>query len=107
MSMRVYLSKLELYELRAAREIVDELIAQKEGEPQVVVWEVRDRDAALSARRDYMEAAEELMHWAEINAKAGNVDPHDGVLRLVPQVVPESEAELLVMPRHQGEPRDG
>lgn len=95
MGTREYLEKLDLDQLRYARDTAEEMIAEKEAEQKLVVWCLEDRDMILKtfSDADYVKAAEKLLEHARENAAfpPGNLRPRDKILQLRPKLVPASE----------------
>lgn len=102
MGTREYLGKLNLDQLRYARDAAEEMIAELEKEQKLVVWCLEDRDTRIDtfADADYVKAAEKLLEIARDNAASPqNMKARDKELHLVPIFVPESEyAEWVSVP---------
>lgn len=114
MGTHEYLAKLNLDQLRYARDTAAEMIAELEKEQKLVVWCLEDRDTRLEtfADADYLKAAEKLLDTARENAASPqNLKARDKELHLVAIFVPASEyAEwVAVTPSRseQLEPRNG
>ena len=94
MGTNEYLNRLDLDQLKYARDRANELIAEKENGQKLVVWCLEDRDTRLEtfADGDYVKAAESLLEKARQNAASlQNLPPRDKELHLVPIFVPASE----------------
>lgn len=95
MGTREYLAKLDLDQLRFARDAAAEMIAEKESEQKRVVWCLSDRDSTLEtfSDADYVKAAEKLLETARVNAAypPGKLSARDKELHLVARLVPASE----------------
>lgn len=67
MSTRAYLEKLDLDQLKFARDVAIELITAKEAEPKHLIWQVCDDYLALKhfAANDYLAAVEYLLNKAK------------------------------------------
>ena len=94
MGTREYLAKLNLDQLRYARDAVVEMIAELEKEQKRVVWCLEDRYTRLQTFSDaeYVKAAEKLLDTARDNAASQNgMKALDKELHLVAIFVPESE----------------
>lgn len=94
MGTREYLGKLDIEQLRYARDAAEEMIADLEKEQKLVVWCLEDRDMRLEtfADSDYVKAAEKLLQTARDNAASlRNMKARDKELHLVPVFVPASE----------------
>lgn len=94
MGTREYLAKLNLGQLRYARDTAAEMIAELEKEQKRVVWCLEDRDTRLHtfSDADYVKAAEKLLDTARDNAASPqDMKARDKELYLVAVFVPESE----------------
>ena len=102
MGTREYLAKLNLDQLRYARDAAAEMIAELEKEQKLVVWSLGDRDTRLKTFADshYVQAAEELLKTARENAASPQrMKARDKELHLVALFVPASEyAEWVDVP---------
>jgi hypothetical protein len=93
MSTNVYLSRLDINQLRYARDRANELIAEKESQPKKLVWAVEDNDAVLDYFPDeqYFEAARFLMECALACGGNPDLDPRGKQFHLTYRWVIESE----------------
>jgi len=102
MGTREYLEKLNLDQLRYARDAAEELIAALEKEQKLVVWCLEDRYTRLKTFADthYVQAAEKLLETARENAASPQrMKARDKELHLVAIFVPASEyAEWVDVP---------
>lgn len=102
MGTREYLAKLDLGQLRYARDTAVEMIAELEKEQKRVVWCLEDRYSRIQtfSDADYVKAAEKLLDTARDNAASQRVmKARDKELHLVATFVPESEyAEWVDVP---------
>ena len=106
MRTREYLEKLNLDQLRYARDAAREMIAELEKEQKLVVWCLEDRDIRLKTFADshYVQAAEELLKTARENAASPQrMKAWDKELHLVAIFVSASEyAEWVDVPPNAG-----
>jgi hypothetical protein len=96
MGTEAYLKKLDIDQLRRARDLAIQMLEAKEAEQKLVVWCVEDKMSRITwfSDADYVKAAEYLLEEARENAKSPqNLRPMDKELHLVPVLVPESEYE--------------
>lgn len=99
MGTKAYLSRLDLDQVRCARDEADAIIKAKTEEPKRTIWRVCDDLMCRGNFRDtqYMEAVEFMAEQGKkLYAKHGNALPkraRDLQLELVPLRVPESEYE--------------
>lgn len=101
MSTEAYLKKLDLAQLKHARDRAIELITEKESEQKLVVWCLEDRHSRLAffAEADYLKAAEALLAEAQLNAASPqNPSPLARELHLVSFLVPASEYAEFGLP---------
>lgn len=95
MGTREYLAKLNLDQLRYARDAAIEMISELEKEQKLVVWCLEDSYTTLEtfSDADYVKAAEKLLAKARDNAACptGNMKARDKELNLVARFVPASE----------------
>lgn len=99
MGTREYLSKLDLDQLRHAKDLVGELLAEREQELKKPVWCVSDGDIRLKtfSSEGYLQAAEFLMAQARENAAStAPLRPRDMQLHLSATMVPASEYDEWV-----------
>jgi hypothetical protein len=77
MSIRNYLKGLDLQQLRHAKEVAEELIADKEAEDKVRLWAVSNEGMNLEffSDADYLKAAEYLLQEAKENAELRSTQP--------------------------------
>jgi hypothetical protein len=91
---REYLGKLNLDQLRYARDTAVEMIAELEKEQKLVVWCLEDRDTIIHtfSEANYVKAAEKLLEVARDNAASPQgMKARDKELHLVALFVPASE----------------
>lgn len=99
MGTREFLSKLDLDQLRHAKDLVGELLAEREQEQKKPVWCVSDRDMQLKtfSSEGYLQAAEFLVAQARENAASKvPMRPRDMELHLSAAMVPASEYDEWV-----------
>lgn len=102
MGTREYLGKLNLDQLRYARDAAEEMIAELEKEQKLVVWCLEDIYTRFEtfADADYVKDAEKLLETARNNAATPQpMKARDKELHLVAIFVPASEyAEWVDVP---------
>lgn len=94
MGTEAFLNKLNLDQLRRARDLAIQMITAKEAEQKLVVWCVENNTSRITwfSDADYLKAAEYLLEEARANARSPqNIRMKDKELHLVPVLVPESE----------------
>lgn len=94
MSTREFLAKLDLDQLRHAKDLATELLAAREQEQRLPVWEVSDASFRLAVfpSEGYLRAAEFLLAKARENAVSQPpARPRAMQLQLSARMVPASE----------------
>lgn len=97
METREFLSKLDLDQLRHAKDLVGELLAERQKEQKKLVWIVGDEDIRLKSFSSdgYLQAAEFLLSQARENVVRKR-RPRDMQLHLAAKLVPASEYDKWV-----------